>query len=85
MGTDFTFSLPDSPTLLSAEGDFLIIAGSISQDVQHIYSSNTGREKEDRREEERERLSGEGNQEKRASKEENHTFFCCLMPQNKIK
>lgn len=45
VGTDATFSLPDFPTLLSAEGEFLIIARSISQDAQHIYGSNAGQKK----------------------------------------
>lgn len=49
MQTDYTVSLPGFPTLLSAEGDFLIKAGSIH--VTHNTFNNTtqSRRRNDRR------------------------------------
>lgn len=43
LSRDITFSLPDVPTLLSAEGDFLSLAGSILG--THSAISNAGRGK----------------------------------------
>lgn len=60
LGTHFTFSLPGLPTLLSAGGDGLTLAGAILK-ARNIFTVATqAGGKEDRRgeEEQRDRLSG---------------------------
>lgn len=54
MQTDFTVSLPGFPTLLSAEGDFLIKAGSIHMTHNTFNNTTQSRRKEDRKGEEEE-------------------------------
>lgn len=50
MQTDYTVSLPAFPTLLSAEEDFLIIAGSIHVTYNAFNETTHSRRREDRRE-----------------------------------
>lgn len=54
MQTDFTVSLPGFPTLLSAEGDFLIKAGSIHMTHNTFNNTTQSRRREDRKGEEEE-------------------------------
>lgn len=53
MQTDFTVSLPGFPTLLSAEGDFLIKAGSIHTTHNTFNNTTQSGRREDRRERKR--------------------------------
>lgn len=45
--TDYTVSLPGFPTLLSAEGDFLIIAGSMHVTYNTFNNTTQSRRRED--------------------------------------
>lgn len=85
---DFTISLPDFPTLLSAEGDFLSLAGSILG--THSAISNAGREKRGQTGRGRGqwqliRRGKPGKTENKEEKEGKTHFFCSLMPQNRAK
>lgn len=61
--TDSTVSLPGFPTLLSAEGDFFIIAGSIHITHNTFNNTSQSRRGEDRRERKRRSVTSQRKQD----------------------